>query len=400
MQSLTFLPTWPPNNWELVFFAVLLLGGFVAGEFFKRFRLPRLTGYILVGLALGDSGVGLINETVRDQMRIFVDVGLGLLLFELGQRLDLQWLRRERWLWITSLSEIALSWLMVFVVMQAFSFSNLEASILASIAVCTSPVVSMALVRELGADGQITSRLLSLSALNSLASFVLLAMLLGGIHLQFAGGWSNVLLHPIYLLFGSLALGAVVFASFRMIARVIGKHNMPQFALAMSMILLAVGLAVALNLSVLCTLLTLGVLTKNADPERRIRHIDFGVSIELFLVILFISAGATARLSWDVTIIGAALALIATRYVAKSLPVMALAHVTPLGFRRAGYLSLTLLPLSSFAAMLVLDSTRTYPNLRPELLAVVLLTIAILEILGPLLASYALRRSGEARPEA
>lgn len=400
MQSLSFLPTWPPVNWELVMFAALLLAGFAAGELLRRARLPRLTGYILVGLLLGDSGLRLIDVSVQAQMRVFIDVGLGLLLFELGQRLDLQWMRRERWLWVTSLGEIGLTWLLVFAAMHYFGFSRLESAMLASVAISTSPLVVMALVRELGADGQVSSRVLSLSALNSLASFVLLAMLLAGVHLEYAGGLRNVLLHPVYLLFGSFALGGLVFVSFRAIARWIGKESMAQFALAISMILLAVGLAVAFKLSVLTTLLTLGVLTKNADPERRIRHIDFGIGMELFFVFLFIGAGAAIQPTFTPAILYAALALIAMRLIGKTIPVYAIAGMTPLGIRRAGYVSLALTPLSGFAALLVLDTSRYYAQVKPELIAVVLTSVAILELAGPLLTNYALRRSGETRPDA
>ena len=41
-------------------------------------------------------------------LRIFSDIAVGLLLFELGQRVDLGWLRRNPWLFVTSVLEALL----------------------------------------------------------------------------------------------------------------------------------------------------------------------------------------------------------------------------------------------------------------------------------------------------
>ena len=399
MADLSFLPAWPPENWELALFAGLLLVGFAAGELLRRLYLPRLTGYLLIGLALGESGLGLIDTAVLRHADVLVEAGLGLLLFELGQRLDLDWLRHEPWLWFTSLGEIVLTWGLVFGGLVWFGFTPLDAALLGALAICTSPLIVMALVREHGADGQVSNRALTLTALNSLASFVLLAMLLAPVHLEYSGSWPRVGLHPLYLLAGSLALGGAMFLLLLNLARWLGKDSSTQFALAIGVVLLGVGAALSLKLPVLGAMLTLGLLVKNADPRRHIRHIDFGSGMELFFVTLFIAAGATARLAPDLAVLQAALLLIGLRFIGKSLPVLGFAALTPLGLRRAGLLCLTLTPLSGFAALLVIDTTRTYPQLSPAVVQVTLTAVLLLELAGSVLAHIALTRSGEGREE-
>lgn len=398
MDELSFLPQWPLHKTELLLFASLLVIGFCAGAMMRRLRGPRVLAYLLVGIMLGDAGLGWIDAEVREQMSLLIEAGLGLLLFQLGQRLDLAWLRRERWLWITSASEIALCWLLVFGGMVLFGFARLDAALLAGVAICTSPVIVMALVRETGADGQVTQRVLSLAALNSLASFILLAMLLAAVHLEYSGNWMRMVLHPLYLLAGSFLLGGVVFGAHLLLARWLGKDSISQFALAIGVILFAVGSAAVLKLSILCTLLVLGVLTRNADRARVIRHIDFGAGMELFFITLFISAGAATRVPLDPMIWSAALVLIALRFVSKAVPVYAYAGFTPLGLRRAGYVSLGLTPLSGFAALLVIDSSRAYPQLNVAVLDVIMIAVLVLELAGTLLAHHALKHSDEARP--
>ncbi len=397
MNRFSFLPHFPIENWQLIVFAILLLFGYATGELLRRLRLPRLLGYLLIGVLLGDMGLGVVNLSVREDMALFIDVGLGLLLYELGQRLDLQWMRRERWLWILAISEMLLTWLFGFTILTLFDFSRLEAALLAAVVMSTSPLVAMYTVRDLVAEGQVTGRVLTLSALNSMVAFMLSAMLLSWLRYEYQGGMRDLLLHPLYLLVGSFLLSVLVFILFRTFARWFGKNDAPQFVLTIAMILLGVGLAHALKLSVLTTMLALGVLAKNADPQRRIRHIEFGVASELFYVVLFISAGAALKFTLDSSILWIAVSLIAVRYLGKAIAVYGVSAFTPLGLSRAGLLTLALTPLSGFTALLVLDGNQQ--SFKAPLLAVFLTMVAILEFVGPILVQFALRRAKETRPE-
>jgi Kef-type K+ transport system membrane component KefB len=399
LHSLPYLPHFPLSNWQLLVSAILLLLGYAGGELSRRLGLPRVLGYVLVGAALGDPGLGVIKEGVRNDLHLFIDVGLGMLLYELGQRLDLDWMRRERWLWVTAIAEMVLTWLFVFLVLTLMHHTRLESSLLAAVVISSSPVVVMYMVRDLGADGQVTSRVVTLTALNSMAAFVISATLLSWVHYSYEGGVPTVLFHSIYLLIGSFALGLVVFALYHGLARWFGKADAPQLVLAISMVLLGVGLADALKLSVLCTLLTVGVLAKNANPRRFIRHIEFGVTAELFCVILFVSAGAAWHFTWDGPTLLTAGALIGARYLGKAIPIYGLAAFTPLGVSRAGLVALGLTPLSGFTALLVLDTTNQYHVFAPHLLDVFLSSLVILEIAGPILLQIALLHARETTPE-
>src|SRR5688572_21987367 len=110
MIDLEFLPDLPLPAGPLALFGMLLLAGVLAGELTKRVvKLPRITGYVLIGLALGASGINVLDTQMLGYTRIFLDVGLAMVLFELGRRLDLSWLRRDRWLSVMALTESVLS---------------------------------------------------------------------------------------------------------------------------------------------------------------------------------------------------------------------------------------------------------------------------------------------------
>ncbi len=379
--------------------AALLIVGHACGAAARRVGLPRLTGYLVLGLILGDTGIGWLDASARDLLRPFIDVGLALLLLELGQRLDLHWMRRERWLWVMAIGEIGLTWLLAFTALKVFDFSHAAAAFLAAVVISTSPVVVMYMARDEGADGQVTQRVLALATLNGLAAFVLATLLLPLLHYPHDGGDPaailRMVLHAAWRLAGSLLLGVVIFGFYRFCAGWYGKRPQARFVLALGMVVVTVGLADALDLSVLCAMLTIGVLVKNADPHRRIGHVEFGFTSEVLCVILFIVAGASAHFSGTPGVLGAAALLVALRLVAKLLPIYAIAPLTPLGLSRAGLVGMALMPLSGFTALVLIDPAAPAFASDGRLIAVFLTAVAILEVIGPLLVQFAFRRARE-----
>src|SRR5262245_56986468 len=179
----TFLPQYPFFPEPVLLFGLLLLAGIAGGELVKRFlNLPRIVGYILTGLLLGASGLNLLDQPLVDESWIFLEIALGLVLFELGRRLHLDWLANDRWLLATSLLECTLSFVLIYLALTAFDVRPIYATVAAAIGISTSPAVVLLVAQELKAEGQVTERALNLTALNSVAAFVLVTMLLAWIH--------------------------------------------------------------------------------------------------------------------------------------------------------------------------------------------------------------------------
>jgi Kef-type K+ transport system membrane component KefB len=400
MAQPAYLPQLPLPVDPLMLFGALVLAGLAAGELVHRaLRLPRIVGYVLIGLALGVSGLGIVDQTIAREARVFIDIGLGLILFELGRRLDLNWLRRDRWLAATAVAECTLTFGCIYLALIYFDIQPLHAAVAAAIGITTAPAVVMLVVRELRAEGQVTERALNLVAINSVAGVVLTTMLLSWIHHEYRAGWVIMLSHPLYLLAGSLLLGCVIGGAALLLARWFGQHRDVQLVMLLGLIVVAVGSATALKLSVLLALLAFGVMVRNMDEDHDLMQADIMKFGHIFFVVLFVMTSATLRTS-DLIAGGAiAVVYILARFVGKSVGVMSLAYFSGIRPGSGGLLAIALTPMSGTAVVIVHGTTAVYPDFGTSLAAIVLSAVVIMELLGPIAVQYALKKAGEAGEE-
>lgn len=402
MQDLSwFLPAWPPVIGELVLFGALLIVGLLGGELVHRLAsLPRITGYVLVGVACGPHASGLVSAPLFAEVRVVVDLALGLIMFELGHRLDLDWLRRNRWLALAALGESLGAFFAIYAGLSYLEFPPLLAGCAAAVGTATSPAVVMLVSHELRASGQITERMLLFTAVNCAFAYVALMLLLPLVHLEHAGGWRSAILHPLYLLAGAGLLGFAGCHLLLGLARWLGKREDRQFILLIALVVLTVGMARALQLPVAVALLTLGVLARNLDDDHVLLPLRFGYAGQLLFVVLFVLTGASLDFSGLETVAAVTAVYVVMRFLGKAVAILVLGRLSGLRAGGAGLLSLSLLPMSGLAVVMVHDTAALYPRFGAELAAVVLSAVALCELLGPLATQFALKRAGETHPEA
>ena len=117
----SYLPLWPLSVSPALWLALSLVVAVLVGEALVRYaKLPRIVGYIGIGLLLGPGGMGLIPQLPDTEWRLVVDLALGILLFELGSKVNLRWLRANPWLAGTSLLEAGTSFFAVFLLLLWF----------------------------------------------------------------------------------------------------------------------------------------------------------------------------------------------------------------------------------------------------------------------------------------
>jgi Kef-type K+ transport system membrane component KefB len=401
MQELSwFLPGWPLKFDDLAIFGALLLSGMLGGELVHRLAaLPRITGYVLVGVLCGPQVLGLVEAPLFAGARVFVDLALGLIVFELGHRFDLQWLSRNRWLALAAAGESLGAFLAIYAGLRYFDFAPLLAACAAAVGTATSPAVVTVLAHELRASGQITERMLLFTAVNCVFAYVALMLFMPLVHLQYATGWRSAILHPLYLLAGAALLGFAGSQLLLALAKWLGKREDRQFILLIALVVLVVGCARALNLPVVVALLTLGMLARNLDDDHALLPLRFGYAGQLLFVVLFVLTGAGLDFSGLESVAAVTVVFVVVRFLGKALAILALGRLSGLRAGGAGLLSLTLLPMSGLAVVMIYDTAILYPRFGAQLAAVVLSAVAVMELLGPLATQFALKRAGETHAE-
>lgn len=400
MTEIGFLPDFPPGAGSVPWTALLLIAAALAGEAAERWlRLPRLIGWIAVGAVAGPHAAGVISADALSALGPILQVAAGVVLFQLGQRVDPAWLGRNPWLLATSALEAAAAFLGVYAVLLLLGAPALTAAVAAALGMSTAPAVVLTLARELRAQGQVTERMLLLAALNSIYAVVAVHALLGGVAGEHHAGWRAALLDPLYTVLGSAALAAAFAFVTLGLVRLLGHRDEAQFVCVLGFVVLAVWVAGALKLSLVLALLAYGTLTRLFDRRRLFVSLAFGRIGTILLILLFAITAAGIDLALVPAGAAAALALIAARAAGKALGVLALGPVSGLPLRKAALLSLALTPMSAVAVILVQETAGRYPSFDASLAPVAVAAVVILELLGPLAARFALVRAAEADPE-
>lgn len=387
----------PPG--ELLLISAVLVAGALVGEGIARTtRLPRLVGYTLAGWLAAVTGLG-ASVPLRGVASMVVDIALGLLLFEIGSRVRLGWLRRNPGLLATSLAEATLGALAVYAALSALGEPPMVAAACAVLAIPASTAVAGRVAAELGADGQVTQRMTTLTALNTLFGVLALVVLKAGVIAGQVPEWPQALLALAASSAAAVVLAALLAAAVAHAARRLDLRNESAVLLVLGLVLLAVAAARWLGASTLLVPLLAGLLLRNTSERPWVWPRHFGTAGGVLVLMLFVVVGS----AWSPQVLAAggvtALVLLAARTAGKSAAVIALSPLARSSLRQGVALSVTLTPLSATALVMLSELARLQAPLGDQVIAqiapIVLTAVALLELLGPMAVQLALRWASE-----
>ncbi len=188
--------------------ALLMAVAVVLAEWLQRsFRLPRACGYLLVGALASPMLLRLIARTELDPWKPILDLAIAVLVFELGSRIRPRWLLDNPLLALTCLLEGLMAGAAVTAALVWLGAPPLSAAVAGAVAMSTSPVLTVVVLHETRSRGQVTERLLLMTAVNSVLA--MLALKAWGVS---AASTGNDLLtagsNAVVVIGGSFLLGA------------------------------------------------------------------------------------------------------------------------------------------------------------------------------------------------
>lgn len=388
----------------------LMLCGIFAGKVAKGLRLPRLTGYLLVGVLIGPFVLGFIPTAGVQGLALVKGLAVSLIALAAGTELHLSLIRRVGRRVVLACLGIAFGVFGVCVgtvmlvrpmlpFMSALTFeqSLAIAAVISSIVVSFSPTVTIALVQEMRAKGSFTEFLMAMVILGDLVVLVMFALSVGVARAALGGEFSIGLLFGGvgWEIFGSLALGVALGIGVLAYLKQVGRE-LPLFISAVCFV--SAELGVALHLSPLLIALAAGALIANVDPaqSRRMHGAIEHAGLPVF-ALFFAIAGADLHLDALLVVGPVAVILVIVRGGAI---VATCQRLLPAEDPR--YRSLIWMGLISQAGVtfgLASIVARTFPGFGTDIQTLIVAMVTLHELIGPLLMRRALLRSGESHAE-
>jgi Kef-type K+ transport system membrane component KefB len=387
---------------------LLLLGGVLCSEILDLFRLPHLTGYLAAGVLAGPHLLEFINHETVDELNVVNTLALALIALAGGLELRVSTLREvaRSLLWSTlvqSVLVLVVAAAMFFALAPHISFTRglpgmtvLGIALLWGVlAVSRSPSATLGILSQARASGPLTRYSLSFVMSSDIVVVLMMAAMLAIARPLIVVG-SGFSLSTIFdlarELYGSVAVGTTLGLILSLYLRLGGRH------LILALLLLGFGVSAAvryLHLEPLLTFITAGFIVQNTSRHGdRLLHAIEETGAVVF-VVFFATAGAHLDLHLLLQMWPIALTLAVTRALATIIGQRIssnLAQDPPL-LKRWGWSSLISQAGLTLGLSVVIESA--FPALGSAFRSLVIATVAINEIVGPVLFKFALDRVGE-----
>jgi CPA2 family monovalent cation:H+ antiporter-2 len=267
---------------------LVLLAAAGAGWLARRVRLPAVVGYLAVGLAVSPFTPGYVAS--REQVQLLADVGVALLLFEVGVEIDFHRLRSEhRELLAAAPIQVAITTLLSGMALMAIGLP-LDAAALIALGVASSSsvvVVNITRSKRRTTDPETERAMLGWSVVQDVAVVAGSIVILGVVGLDERG--------PLLAFAGFLGFALVAAAVSWVLPRVLtALHAESDLFLIMSV---AAALTVAavgdsffgVPLALAAFIAGLAITESPATTQARLRLLPFR---DLFAVMFFIAVGS------------------------------------------------------------------------------------------------------------
>ncbi len=380
---------------------IIFLTGFVVSKIIEKVRLPAVTGDLILGIIIGEEFLNLLSHRILSSSSFVSSIVLGLIAFAIGQNFSLERFRKiGKTVIFISIFEAVGAWILVTFVFHFIVKQPLYISIIfGAIASATAPAATVMVIREYRAKGLFTNILLGVVAIDDAWCLIIFSLSLavarvlamhesGGLLLLEAFG------HGIMEIGGAFALGILLGFLFKVFSRHI-KTEQGLEIYTLGFILIAIGIAIHLHISILLSSMVLGATVVNTlkGDERFFRALK-GLEYPLYLL-FFVLAGANLELESlkHLGIFG--LAYLFTRIAGKVIGarIGATLGKAPQNVRR--YIGFGLIPQAGVALGVALIAKNDFPLYGGIIFDTIIGTTVIYEIFGPIITKWALQRAGD-----
>jgi len=388
-------------------FGFLLIAAIHSAHISHALKLPHLTGYMLCGLVFGPEVLGLVSRKMLSDLVLINGTAVGLIAFLAGCELNFRELRPKiRAISAVSLLAMGTAGLLMLGFVYAITyilpitqeFTTMERAVVAlvcaNVLAAFSPAVVIAVIAETKARGPLSELVMSVVVLADLLLVITFALSSAWGRTVFPGDGAREGAHLIVPhLFGSIGAGLLIGAILTFYVRRVGAGT-GLFALAL--IFVAAEGGRVLHLNPLLIGLAAGLFLENASPvggAEAVRATEV-VSVPTF-AIFFSVIGAELHLRAFLHVAPFALTAAVIRAFGIFAGARLATRIAPVRPEIRPLVPLGLLPQAGVAIALAVLVIREFPTWGSVLGTVLLGSIVVNELVGPILFRLSLARAGE-----
>lgn len=378
-------------------FSLMLFCGFIVGKLLKRLGLPSVTGYIITGIIFGESVLGLQTYEQVHRLKPITNLGLGIIALVIGEELIIKEIK-ELGLVIFNITlfQALGTILIVILTLLLIGVSLPLAVILGVIASATAPAATTAVIEEYDAKGPYTRTLLATIAIDDAICIIIFGAALAIVQGIIDGGGLILVMfrEPFIEIIGSLTTGLLLAWLLFHLGKYIKKKG-DYLVIVVSILLLDMELARLFQLSPLLVNMMVGFSFVNFFNSRHELREIVKIIKEPIYVAFFTLAGAKLHLNvlLQTGIIG--IIFIISRIAGKLGGAWLGALISGASKKIRRYVGLGLIPQAGVAVGLVFIATEAFPQFSEIITSVVLASITVSELIGPLAVKIALAKVGE-----
>lgn len=382
----------------LFILGVILLAGLLFGGLVKLIKLPEVTGYLIGGIIIGPCVLKLISFNQINNLQTFSTIALSFISFSIGAEFKLKYLKK---LGIKPfIIGIMASFLTMAFVSYACLFLGMSISfsiILGAIASSTAPAAIMMIVKEYKARGELTNTMLSVVAIDDVISIIIFGFAIVVAEYLNSNNSSLIgLLEPFKEIGLSLILGLLIGLLLGFVSK-ISKSKSNIIALIIVFIFGTIVISDYYHISSLLVCMIMGAIFINAYNHKTtdkildlMDYISSPISI-----IFFVLSGSSLDFSLLPTIGFIGIVYIITRALGKILGSMLGAKLVNSPKKVYKYLGPTLLSQTGLAIGLAMLAVDVIPNDAKNLIAIIVASSFIFDLIGPIITRSMLKKAGE-----
>ncbi|MBD3233860.1 MAG: hypothetical protein GF315_09070 [candidate division Zixibacteria bacterium] len=381
--------------YELLSVGMVVLLGLLGGKLFHKFNIPKVTGYMITGLIIGPSLLGLVSSKTLENIHMVNDIALGLILFAIGGEIELQHLKEMG----KKVIDIALAesfGALIFIGLGAYIISGDPglSILLGTIGMATAPGVTLMVIREYQTRGSLTDTLLAVVAMNNVICLISFRIFFAAFSLLHGEALTAIILTLFKELILSVIIGIVVAAIITYWEQ--KTNDLSELLLVIiGGLLVGIGLAQTLGISYLMICLIIGAITNNLSTMHRFVYAELRQTEMPFYIAFFVLSGASLHLDLIPHLGAIGVAYLILRPLGKYLGsyLAGLKYGAEVSVRR--FLGMGLIPQAGVAIGLALTVSESHPELGATISTVILASVIVYETTGPFLTKFALGKSNE-----